>query len=681
MSQLYVYPAFGGGSSTGTALTFAGFNASGILSSIPNWTFNGVSGDAIAGAGLQVNSLALKGATSGLLTISTAATTTSYPLVMPGAQGAANTFLQNDGAGNLSWAAGSGGGVTTVGAIDSQAPSANGGVISGANLYFQSASNTAPGLVNTSAQTFAGNKTFANVLSPTMTYLDGANTVAISAATGTTSYSLTLPIAQAGGAGYVLSNDGAGALSWVAPGGGGGVTTVGAYDSQAPAANGGVISGANLYFQSASATVPGMVSTAAQSFAGAKTFTSILSPAYAVTGSTSGQVNISASAITTTYPLVLPAAQGAASTFLQNDGSGNLSWVVPGASGVTTVGAYDSQAPAANGAVISGNNIYFQSATSTEPGMVNVAAQTFAGVKTFNSAPVLNSVTASLPLKVDAGKAIVSGAIDLATAEVTGVLPEIKGGTNQSTYATGDLLYASAANTLSKLAIGPSASVLTVVGTAPAWVPITTAIGSTTYEEKFVLNGTDITNGYVDLSFTADGVDANFNSVQFSTPESSIQEKGVAYTVSLTGGAGSRTRVTWIGDLAVGGISALQAGDVIMIYYATGSTGAGLPPQAGNAGKFLTTDGSNVSWGTTPMTNIVKYLLNGTDISNKGVVLPTVPQTPSLVVLNVISVGEQVYSVDFTINSNLTANRTLDWTGLGLDGFLVAGNRLTVIYN
>lgn len=42
--------------------------------------------------------------------------------------------------------------------------------------------------------------------------------------------------------------------------------------------------------------------------------------------------------------------------------------------------------------------------------------------------------------------------VALATG-VSGVLPEANGGTNQSTYAAGDILYASAANTLSKLAI------------------------------------------------------------------------------------------------------------------------------------------------------------------------------------------------------------------------------------
>ncbi len=60
--------------------------------------------------------------------------------------------------------------------------------------------------------------------------------------------------------------------------------------------------------------------------------------------------------------------------------------------------------------------------------------------------------------------------ISLTTA-VTGTLPIANGGTNITTYTTGDILYASATNTLSKLGIGSSGYVLTVSGGAPSWQP------------------------------------------------------------------------------------------------------------------------------------------------------------------------------------------------------------------
>lgn len=55
------------------------------------------------------------------------------------------------------------------------------------------------------------------------------------------------------------------------------------------------------------------------------------------------------------------------------------------------------------------------------------------------------------------------------TITFAGTLNETHGGTNQTTYAIGDILYASNANTLSKQAIGTNGQILTVVGGVPAW--------------------------------------------------------------------------------------------------------------------------------------------------------------------------------------------------------------------
>lgn len=62
-----------------------------------------------------------------------------------------------------------------------------------------------------------------------------------------------------------------------------------------------------------------------------------------------------------------------------------------------------------------------------------------------------------------------TGALTLGTP-----LTATNGGTSQSTYATGDTLYASAANTLSKRTIGTTGDVLSVVGGVPSWVATST---------------------------------------------------------------------------------------------------------------------------------------------------------------------------------------------------------------
>lgn len=55
------------------------------------------------------------------------------------------------------------------------------------------------------------------------------------------------------------------------------------------------------------------------------------------------------------------------------------------------------------------------------------------------------------------------------TSGTSGTLSETRGGTNQTTYTTGDILYASATNTLSKKGIGSNGQVLTVNGGVPSW--------------------------------------------------------------------------------------------------------------------------------------------------------------------------------------------------------------------
>jgi hypothetical protein len=55
---------------------------------------------------------------------------------------------------------------------------------------------------------------------------------------------------------------------------------------------------------------------------------------------------------------------------------------------------------------------------------------------------------------------------------------ETKGGTNQSTYTTGDILYASASNTLSKLAVGTNTHVLTLTAGLPSWAAFSAGVTS-----------------------------------------------------------------------------------------------------------------------------------------------------------------------------------------------------------
>ena len=64
------------------------------------------------------------------------------------------------------------------------------------------------------------------------------------------------------------------------------------------------------------------------------------------------------------------------------------------------------------------------------------------------------------------------------TTNVNGTLPSANGGTGFSTYATGDIIYASATNTLSKLTAGTNGYVLTLAGGVPTWAASTGGVTS-----------------------------------------------------------------------------------------------------------------------------------------------------------------------------------------------------------
>lgn len=67
------------------------------------------------------------------------------------------------------------------------------------------------------------------------------------------------------------------------------------------------------------------------------------------------------------------------------------------------------------------------------------------------------------------GITVTSGTGPVPTVALTIPVTETSGGTNQTTFTTGDILYASATNTLSKRAIGSTGNVLTVSGGVPTW--------------------------------------------------------------------------------------------------------------------------------------------------------------------------------------------------------------------
>lgn len=140
-----------------------------------------------------------------------------------------------------------------------------------------------------------------------------------------------------------------------------------------------------------------------------------------------------------------------------------------------------------------------------------------------------SSVTSTTLTYLDATSSI-QGQLNGKEPTIT-VLPESKGGTNQSTYATGDLLYASGSNTLAKRSIGTAGQVLTVSGGVPTWAAPggSSGFSVTTISSNVTL--TDLTKHLVDTTVA--------RTLTLPTPANGIQiivkdKSGSAATNNIT---------------------------------------------------------------------------------------------------------------------------------------------------
>ena len=176
------------------------------------------------------------------------------------------------------------------------------------------------------------------------------------------------------------------------------------------------------------------------------------------------------------------------------------------------------------------------------------------------------------------------------------------GGTGQTTYATGDILYASAANTLSKLAAGTNGYVLTLAGGVPTWAASTGGVTSLTAGTNISLSGS---TGAVTVSTTADPTFATS-----TTTPIVYGGTGAASTLTLqsTSGVGTTDSIAMkVGN--AGAITALSIDTTGIVSFPTtgaidipvGTTG---DRPAGNTGmlRFNTTTSSfegydGTTWG------------------------------------------------------------------------------------
>ncbi len=248
--------------------------------------------------------------------------------------------------------------------------------IQGAQIFAQAATATIPGMVSNSSQTFSGTKTFNSTISGSIN------------GNAATSTALAANPTDCAAGSFANSIDAQGNLTCSTPAGTG-VSSVGPFNV-VTSNDGLTIQGTQLFAQSATATIPGMVSNSSQTFSGAKTFNSVPSVGTMVVSDSS-----SSAASTSFVNQILYQAQ------------------LQGALSLATFGS----SPNSKGASLANSSLTLQPADASNPGGVSTTTQTFAGNKTFS------------------GNATIQGTTTIATA-ITGLVKATAGVLSQATSGT-----------------------------------------------------------------------------------------------------------------------------------------------------------------------------------------------------------------------------------------------------
>ena len=175
------------------------------------------------------------------------------------------------------------------------------------------------------------------------------------------------------------------------------------------------------------------------------------------------------------------------STYLRGDGA----WSTVDSSPLTTKGDLYVHTGSANARLAAGTNGYFLKSDSSTTSGLNWGTVSSYSAPTIGSTSIAsgstNATIAGLTLTTpnigtpSAGTLTSCTGLPL-TSGVTGTLPVANGGTNITSYTTGDIVYATGTTALSKLAKGTAAQVLTMNSgaTAPEWATASSGGGGAT---------------------------------------------------------------------------------------------------------------------------------------------------------------------------------------------------------
>jgi hypothetical protein len=210
------------------------------------------------------------------------------------------------------------------------------------------------------------------------------------------------------------------------------------------------------------------------------------------------------------------------------------------------------------------------------------------------------------------------------------------GGTAQSTYTTGDIVYASGTNTLSKLAIGTTGQALTVSGGVPAWAAAGGSTSLTTTSFTATAGQTSFT-----VSYTPSLLQGVYRNGVKLDPADYTASSGTAVVLSAAAALNDNIQVQFFTAL-----STLATPLAISLGGTNSTTAAGANA---NLQGFTTTA---TAAGTTVLTNTSTYYQYFTGVTTQTITLP---------VTSTLQTGWS-----FHMANNSTGNLTVNSSGANL---------------
>jgi len=297
-------------------------------------------------------------------------------------------------------------------------------------------------------------------------------------------------------------------------------------------------------------------------------------------------------------------------------------------------------------------------ASASVPGKVSIAAQTFAGEKTFQDGAVFSKAISTTKLDVASGGTITALVSTHSFVRFTGAsTTELQGVVGPST-AKRILVYNLSSGDLTLKHENAGATAVNRLITADGLDLVVAQYGAVeliydTSQTRWLVISTAGTggggSGFGETLGTGDGATTSFGPLTyFPTNADSIVvfKNGLETDVSEWSQSGSNILFGTAPSLATR----------VSVFYLTDGT----PAVAPLAGTFKT-----------------EYrTLTGGEATAKSLTLALTPATPGEVAVDFIGGGSQYYGDDFTVTGS-----TLDWTGLGMDSIpLVAGDKLRIMY-